>query len=85
MILGLSDPDVLFIRLGIGSICLVLLVFAFLFYKLHLLDKEYEERDKQREIEMAAHRAEWKRKKEESIRELKERHDKMNEWKTRRD
>ncbi|BCC44656.1 hypothetical protein BCJMU51_p319 (plasmid) [Bacillus cereus] len=61
--LGLNDPDLLFFRLGIVAIVLVLLMFAFLFYKLHLLDKEYEERDKQREIEMAAHRSEWKRKK----------------------
>lgn len=85
MILGLSVPDLLFIKVGIGAIFLVALGFFFVFYKIHLDEKEYEERSKKLEIEMAARRVEWQRKKEESIRELKERHEKMNEWKTRRD
>ncbi|MGR5906270.1 hypothetical protein ACT7DI_25250 [Bacillus paranthracis] len=42
----------------------------FLFYKLDQVDKEYEERAKKREVEMAARRVELKKKKEESLAEL---------------
>ncbi|WP_417159565.1 hypothetical protein, partial [Streptococcus pneumoniae] len=70
MILGLSDPDWLFMKIGVVAIFLVLLMFVFLFYKLHRLDQEYEERDRQREIRMAERRVELKKKKEESLADL---------------
>ncbi|BCC09585.1 hypothetical protein BCJMU51_p322 (plasmid) [Bacillus cereus] len=84
MILGLSDPDKLFIQVGVVAIILVLLMFVFLFYKLDQVDKEYEERAKKREIEMAARRVELKKKKEESLAELLKRQEEMNRWKTRK-
>ncbi|WP_236804693.1 hypothetical protein [Bacillus cereus] len=83
--LGLSDSDSLFIKLGIISIILVIGMFVFVFYKLHKLDQEYEERDKQREIEFALRRAELKKKKEESLADLLMRQEERNRWKTRRD
>ncbi|HDR3647219.1 hypothetical protein PDL02_26405 [Bacillus cereus group sp. LD113LC] len=84
MILGLSDPDKLFIQVGVVAIILVLLMFVFLFYKLDQVDKEYEERAKKREVEMAARRVELKKKKEESLAELLKRQEEMNRWKTRK-
>jgi septal ring factor EnvC (AmiA/AmiB activator) len=81
----LSDPDKLFIQVGVVAIILVLLMFVFLFYKLDQVDKEYEElRKKKREIEMAARRVELKKKKEESLAELLKRQEEMNRWKTRK-
>jgi hypothetical protein len=80
----LSDPDKLFIQVGVVAIILVLLMFVFLFYKLDQVDKEYEERAKKREIEMAARRVELKKKKEESLAELLKRQEEMNRWKTRK-
>lgn len=82
--LVLSDPDKLFIQLGVVAIILVLLMFVFLFYKLDQVDKEYEERAKKREIEMAARRVELKKKKEESLAELLKRQEERNRWKTRK-
>lgn len=82
--LVLSDPDKLFIQLGVVAIILILLMFVFLFYKLDQVDKEYEERAKKREIEMAARRVELKKKKEESLAELLKIQEERNRWKTRK-
>ncbi|HGP3677524.1 TPA: hypothetical protein ACLIVI_005454 [Bacillus pacificus] len=82
--LVLSDPDKLFIQVGVVAIILVLLMFVFLFYKLDQVDKEYEERAKKREIEMAARRVELKKKKEESLAELLKIQEERNRWKTRK-
>lgn len=82
--LGVSDPDKLFIQLGVVAIILVLLMFVFLFYKLDQVDKEYEERTKKREIEMAARRLELKKKKEESLADLLRIQEERNRWKTRK-
>ncbi|MDA1802812.1 hypothetical protein [Bacillus cereus group sp. BY6-1LC] len=82
---GLSGPDLLFVQLGCVSIFLLLLVFGFLFYKLDQVNKEYEERERQRQIKSAARREELQRKKEESLKELLKRQEERNRWKTRKD
>lgn len=80
----LNDSDSLFIQVGVVAIILVLLMFVFLFYKLDKIDREYEERSKKMEIEMAARRMALKKKKEESLAELLKIQEERNRWKTRK-
>ncbi|MGR5920992.1 hypothetical protein ACT7DD_15100 [Bacillus paranthracis] len=83
--LSTGELDWLFIKVGMVSIFLITLMAILVFYKMNQIDKEYEERAKQREIQFAERRLELKKKKEESLEELKRRQEERNSWKTRRD
>ncbi|MGR5921009.1 hypothetical protein ACT7DD_15190 [Bacillus paranthracis] len=69
--LSTGELDWLFIKVGMVSIFLITLMAILVFYKMNQIDKEYEERAKQREIQFAERRLELKKKKEESLEELK--------------